>query len=381
MTQLPSTHIASYSERHGPPTAPLPIFQRQLAVGSFGVVYLAVLDGAPVAVKVYSKPSSDSSHEVAILSALIARPHPNVVRFVGSYEGESSQLITVMELMPCSLAQLLEKAPPRSRLSSEKVRLFAYQLARALAHVHGMGITHRDVKPGNILVDPPTGLLKLADFGNAARLRVGDRRVARITSHFYCAPELIFDDAGCGTKIDMWSFGCIFGELSASRRKPLFMGHGLSDQLAAIVKARGTPTPEMLRELAPEASTVQFVPRQPKTWSSLLGSSEPIAYPVQSLLSRLLAWAPSQRPTAMEVLTSEYFDSFRVQAVASGLDSRLLDLFEFTPTELEHLPPHLSLLLHGEASPPRSGGKRFTLPSVCEDSLAELAHSTGYVNE
>ena len=116
MTQLPCAHIASYSEpkspgsecsdsdsfpsaattngsftnggspehfrrnrRHGPPTAqaraPLPIFQRRLAVGSFGVVHLAVLDGALVAVKVYSKPSSESSHEVAILSALIARPH------------------------------------------------------------------------------------------------------------------------------------------------------------------------------------------------------------------------------------------------------------------------------------------------------------------
>ena len=47
------------------------------------------------------------------------------------------------------------------------VKLYMYQLARALAHIHGMGICHRDIKPHNLLVDPVRQVLKLCDFGSA----------------------------------------------------------------------------------------------------------------------------------------------------------------------------------------------------------------------
>ena len=75
-----------------------PIFQTQSAAGSFG--YPAVPDEAAVAVKVHKHSADAKRHEVAILGELTARPHPNIVRFVHSYEGESSELIIEMELMP-----------------------------------------------------------------------------------------------------------------------------------------------------------------------------------------------------------------------------------------------------------------------------------------
>jgi glycogen synthase kinase 3 beta len=40
-----------------------------------------------------------------------------------------------------------------------------YQLCRALAYIHSLGICHRDIKPQNLLLDPQTGILKLCDFG------------------------------------------------------------------------------------------------------------------------------------------------------------------------------------------------------------------------
>lgn len=64
----------------------------------------------------------------------------------------------------------------------DMVRIYMYQLCRALAHIHGMGICHRDVKPQNLLVDPARCVLKLCDFGSAKCLEPGEPNVAYICS-------------------------------------------------------------------------------------------------------------------------------------------------------------------------------------------------------
>lgn len=47
------------------------------------------------------------------------------------------------------------------------VKMYAYQLMRAIAYIHALGICHRDIKPQNVLVDPASHILKLCDFGSA----------------------------------------------------------------------------------------------------------------------------------------------------------------------------------------------------------------------
>lgn len=87
------------------------------------------------------------------------------------------------------------------------IKIYMYQLSRALAHIHGMGICHRsfelfslsfpfdnflpsppspnrDIKPQNLLVDPSRQVLKLCDFGSAKALVKGEPNVAYICSRF-----------------------------------------------------------------------------------------------------------------------------------------------------------------------------------------------------
>lgn len=102
------------------------------------------------------------------------------------------------------------------------VKLYTYQICRALASLHGKGICHRDIKPQNLLVDPSSHVLKVCDFGSAKVLQKGEPNIAYICSRYYRAPELIFGATVYTTAIDMWSVGCVMAELLTGT--PLFPG-------------------------------------------------------------------------------------------------------------------------------------------------------------
>lgn len=87
------------------------------------------------------------------------------------------------------------------------VKLYGFQMARALAYIHSQELIHRDIKPQNILIDTSTNRVYLADFGSAKKIVENEQNVSYICSRYYRSPELIFGNTDYTNSIDIWSFG------------------------------------------------------------------------------------------------------------------------------------------------------------------------------
>jgi cell division cycle 2-like protein len=196
---------------------------------------------------------------------------------------------------------------PEPFLASE-VKTLLQQLASGVAYLHDNWILHRDLKTSNLLLNN-RGQLKIADFGMARY--VGDpppNLTQLVVTLWYRAPELLLGATRYTSAIDMWSIGCIFGELLT--REPLLQGRNEVDELTKIFELCGIPTEETwpsFRRL-PNARGLRL-PTQNKTAT---GSSIRAKFPLLTsagvaLLNSLLALDPERRPTAKEMLAHEYF--------------------------------------------------------------------------
>ena len=105
---------------------------------------------------------------------------------------------------------------------------------RGIAHLHDNWIIHRDLKTSNLLLSHK-GVLKIADFGLAREYGSPLKEyTAVVVTLWYRSPELLLNTKKYSTAVDMWSVGCIFGEMMLM--KALFPGKNEKDQLDKIFK-------------------------------------------------------------------------------------------------------------------------------------------------
>lgn len=323
--------------------------ERIIGNGSFGVVFQATVveTGEVVAIKKVLQDKRFKNRELQIMRQL---QHTNIVKLKHCFysNGEKPDelyLNLVLEFVPetvYSIARQYQKS--KQPLPHIYIKLYMYQLCRALAHTHAMGICHRDIKPQNLLLNPTEHVLKLCDFGSAKMLVPGEPNVSYICSRYYRAPELIFGSTDYTTAIDIWSQGCVAAELLLGQ--PLFPGESGVDQLVEIIKVLGTPTREEIQSMNSNYTEFKFPQIKAHPWSKVFRSRTPPD--AIDLVSQMLAYSPNKRIRPLPALAHPYFDELRDPNTVLPNGRPLPELFDFSQKELSYdpslvdklIPPH-----------------------------------------
>jgi serine/threonine protein kinase len=220
-----------------------------LGRGTYGVVATALdtHSNRTIAIKrirPFANDDWDARHTLREIRLLrVLGPHPNIISLynLSSHE-EKAELYMMMELMDCDLHRVIQS---KQVLTPKHIRCFLKQILEGIRAMHEVGVFHRDLKPGNILVSKDCQV-RITDFGLARFMdeatRQGTNKLNPMTEYvvtrWYRAPELLLSPGGTYDEaIDLWSIGCIFAELL--RRRPLFPGKSHAHQVQLIFELLG----------------------------------------------------------------------------------------------------------------------------------------------
>ncbi|CAD8108110.1 unnamed protein product [Paramecium sonneborni] len=226
--------------------------------------------------------------------------HQNIIQEYELYINEKYYTANlIMEYCPYpSLEHILKD---RQTLKEDEVRIIIKQLLLAVEHIHNKGISHRDIKPDNILVNVEGNCeLKLLDFGVSRRFlykNVHHDMLTKTGNIYYCAPE-IYHQNNYSKEIDIWSIGvimfqCLTGEL------PL-QNENASEYIELLNK--------------------------PELWNfknRIQGES----LSAQNLLSRLLQQDPRKRIGSSDALTHPFIEKNKIYSTLALLSStKMIDI-------------------------------------------------------
>ena len=241
--------------RFGPVTIRGQRFIRELATGGTASVYLAESEktGEVIVLKVLNQEFDTVQGQKAFDRFLLEYEllshirHPNVVRIHDLGLADDHAYIA-MEYFPLGdlRTRLLQPVSPREAAA------YVSQMAAALAAVHQVGILHRDLKPGNVMLRSD-GAVALIDFGLAKRQ--DNRTAITAAGEIFGTPYYISPEQGHGepadTRSDLYSLGVIFFEMLA-RRKPYLS----TSPMEIIYMHRNSPLPPLEGEGAVYQSIV-----------------------------------------------------------------------------------------------------------------------------
>ena len=273
--------------------------------GAFGRVLLASKRsgserGRAFAVKVLDKEvvraTGQAAHTRAERETLASLRHPFVVRLRYAFQSKERLYLVTDFYAGGSLERHMDDAHPTG-LGDARTEFYAAQLVSALRHCHAAGVVHRDIKPGNVLVDS-RGYCALTDFGLCALGVLEDGAPLRsfCGTVTYMGPELLVGQA-YGTSVDFWALGALVFEMAsgrppfedANRRRmfyailhlpppfPLDFSNELIDLLSGLLEKRPErrlgvkrPTPKPKPD---EAKTPSKKKRKPSVLGALLSRS------------------------------------------------------------------------------------------------------------
>ncbi|XP_062266184.1 mitogen-activated protein kinase 15 isoform X2 [Platichthys flesus] len=234
--------------------------------------------------------------------------HPNIVKLLNVIRAQNDKdIYLIFEYMDSDLHAVIKKG---SLLKDIHKRYVMYQLFKGVKYLHSGNVIHRDQKPSNVLLDTDC-VVKLCDFGLARSLNQiqedsGNPALTEyVATRWYRAPEILLGSTRYTKGVDMWSLGCILGEMLLG--KALFPGTSTINQIEKIMIAIPHPSPEDVLAIKSEygSSVIQRMLLKPQV--SLEDLLKPSVPPdALDLLRGLLVFNPDKRLTAEQALQHPY---------------------------------------------------------------------------
>ncbi|NXX34577.1 MK15 kinase, partial [Nicator chloris] len=248
--------------------------------------------------------------------------HPNIIKLLDVIQAENDKdIYLIFESMETDLHAVIKKG---NLLKDIHKCYILYQLLKATKFIHSGNVIHRDQKPSNVLLDAQC-CVKLCDFGLARSLcQLSEAQPSPVLTEYvatrwYRAPEILLASRNYTKGVDMWSIGCILGEMLLG--KPLFPGTSTMNQIEQILRVIPAPSPEDILALQSEykASVINHMSsRQRVAFEEIFPSSTPL--PALDLLKKLLVFNPDKRLTAEEALQHPYVSRFHCPSREPSLD-------------------------------------------------------------
>eukprot|EP00727_Mastigamoeba_balamuthi_P011147 m51a1_g6655 putative extracellular response kinase (360) ;mRNA; f:144075-145464 len=284
--------------------------QQRLGKGAYGIVWKAVdvQTTETVAVKKIFDAFQNATdaqrtfREIMFLQEL--GDHENIIKLLNVHKAENNKdIYLVFEYLDTDLHAVI-----RAGILEDIHKQFTvYQLLKALKWMHSAAVIHRDIKPSNLLLNSEC-LVKVADFGLARSMDKDSIYTDYVATRWYRAPEILLGSQRYTTGVDMWSLGCILGELLGG--KPMFPGNSTMNQLDRILEVTGMPTPEELEAIQSPFAATMLETLPPVHKKNLRDMYPAASAEAIDLLEKLLQFDPNKRPTAEQALEHPYVATF-----------------------------------------------------------------------
>ncbi len=228
--------------------------ERLLGEGGMATVYLAedLRHRRKVALKILKPDVAavvGASRFLAEIRTTANLNHPHILPLHDSGEADGLLYYVMPRVEGESLRDRLDR---ERQLPVEEAVRIAVAVAGALEHAHARGVIHRDIKPGNILLQD--GQPVVADFGIALAVGAagGDRLTEtgiRIGTPFYMSPEQATGDHAIGPASDVYSLACVLYEMLVG--EPPFTGTMAQAVIGRIISGSFTPPRDVRPQVPP----------------------------------------------------------------------------------------------------------------------------------
>jgi len=238
--------------------------------------------------------------------------HDNIITLLDVMKADNDRdIYLVFEFMESDLHAVIRA----NILEDIHKRFIIYQLLKAFKYMHSANVIHRDMKPSNLLLNSEC-LLKVADFGLARLMDAPKEDGSKtqvltdyVATRWYRAPEILLGSNNYTKAVDMWSIGCILGELLGA--KPMFPGTSTMNQIDRILAILGRPSKEDLDSIQSDYAAQMLENIPDHNVENGLDDMYPNADDeAMDLLKKLLTFNPDKRITVDQCLEHAYVAQF-----------------------------------------------------------------------